>query len=125
MNELGQIPNLKIDPLISPLSMNNSVNRSRLVHNIASDLHLSSVRLASRIFGDLQKVMSKRHVDTHDPNSLLFYSLLFLLYLLPPHWHFQVIYRIILTQVPNFTPLFTDTSTNLYSTYLLLPIRRG
>jgi hypothetical protein len=56
---LGQIP--KIEPLLSATAMNNSVNRSRLIHNIASDLHLSSVRLASRIFGDLQKVISKRH----------------------------------------------------------------
>lgn len=58
---LGQIP--KVEPLISALSMDNHVNRSRLVHNIASDMHLSSVRLASRIFGDLQKFMSRRHAD--------------------------------------------------------------
>jgi len=58
---LGQIP--KIDPLIPPHCINNLVNRSRLVHNIASDMHLSSVRLASRIFGDLQKVMSFRHAN--------------------------------------------------------------
>ena len=64
---LGQIP--KIDPLIPPQSMNNFVNRSRLVHNIASDMHLSSVRLASRIFGDLQKVMSKRHADSRRPHG--------------------------------------------------------
>jgi Reverse transcriptase (RNA-dependent DNA polymerase) len=56
---LGQIP--KIEPLISPLSINNSVTRSRLIHNVAADIHLSSVRLASRIFGDYQKVMSNRH----------------------------------------------------------------
>jgi hypothetical protein len=56
---LGQIP--KIEPLLSPLSITSSVNRSRLIHNLATDLHLSSVRLASRIFGDLQKEISKRH----------------------------------------------------------------
>ena len=56
---LGQIP--KIEPLLSPLSITNSVNRSRLIHNLATDLHLSSVRLASRIFGDLQREISKRH----------------------------------------------------------------
>lgn len=60
---LGQIP--KVELLISPLSIPNFVNRSRLTHNIAADMHLSSVRLASRIFGDLQKVMSKRHTDAH------------------------------------------------------------
>ena len=56
---LGQIP--KIQPLLSPLSLVGSLNRARLIHNIAADLHLSSVRLASRIFGDLQKEMSKKH----------------------------------------------------------------
>jgi Reverse transcriptase (RNA-dependent DNA polymerase) len=56
---LGQIP--KIDPLINPVMVNNHVTRSRLIHNVAADIHLSSVRLASRIFGDHQKVMSKRH----------------------------------------------------------------
>jgi hypothetical protein len=60
---LGQIP--KIDILISPLSIPNSVNRYRLIHNIAADMHLSSVRLASRIFGDLQKTMSKRFADAY------------------------------------------------------------
>jgi hypothetical protein len=60
---LGQIP--KVEPLLSPLSITNSVKRSRLIHNIATDLHLSSVRLTSRIFGDLQKVISKRHADLH------------------------------------------------------------
>jgi hypothetical protein len=64
---LGQIP--KIDPLIPPQSMSNHVNRSRLVHNIASDMHLSSVRLASRIFGDLQKVMSNRHANSSRPSG--------------------------------------------------------
>jgi hypothetical protein len=59
---LGQIP--KIEPLI-PISITNSVNRSRLIHNIASDLHLASIRLASRIFGDLQKEMSKQHAETY------------------------------------------------------------
>ena len=65
---LGQIP--KINPLIPPYSISNLVNRSRLVHNIASDMHLSSVRLASRIFGDLQKVMSKRYANSHGPTAI-------------------------------------------------------
>ena len=65
---LGQIP--KINPLIPPYSISNLVYRSRLVHNIASDMHLSSVRLASRIFGDLQKVMSKRYANSHGPTAI-------------------------------------------------------
>jgi hypothetical protein len=56
---LGQIP--KIGPLLPLPSLSSSVTRSRLVHNIASDIHLSSVRLASRIFGNLQKEISIRH----------------------------------------------------------------
>jgi hypothetical protein len=62
---LGQIP--KIEPLVSSLSIQDHVTRSRLIHNVASDMHLSSVRLASRIFGDLQKVMSKRHAELYGP----------------------------------------------------------
>jgi hypothetical protein len=57
---LGQIP--KIQPLLSPLSITSSVERSRLVHIIANDIHLSSARLASRIYGDYQKEMTHRHV---------------------------------------------------------------
>jgi hypothetical protein len=64
---LGQIP--KVEPLLSPLSLPNSVNRSRLIHNIATDLHLSSVRLASRIFGDLQKEISKRYAQLYGTRS--------------------------------------------------------
>ena len=64
---LGQIP--KIETLINPLAINNSVTRSRLIHNIALDIHLLSVRLASRIFGDLQKVMSKRHIVINGPTG--------------------------------------------------------
>ena len=60
---VGQIP--KIGPLLHSPILNNSVTRSRLIHNIASDLHTSSVRLASRIFGNLQKEISKRYAATH------------------------------------------------------------
>ena len=56
---LGHIP--KIEPLISTLSMTSSVDRSRLVHILANDLHYSSACLASRIYGDLQKEMNRRH----------------------------------------------------------------
>jgi hypothetical protein len=61
---LGQIPKVSPHLLPSP-SLDNSVTRSRLVHNIASDIHLSSVRLTSRIFGNLQKEISKRHAAIH------------------------------------------------------------
>jgi hypothetical protein len=60
---LGQIP--KIEPLLSSRAMTSSVDRSRLIHIIANDLHLSSTRLASRIYGDYQKEMTSRHVLIH------------------------------------------------------------
>jgi hypothetical protein len=56
---LGQIP--KVEPLLPPLSATSVVARSRLIHNLATDMHLASARLASRIYGDLQKEMAKRH----------------------------------------------------------------
>jgi hypothetical protein len=56
---LGQIP--KIGPMLPMSSVPNHVTHSRLAHNISSDLHLSSVRLTSRIFGSLQKEISRRH----------------------------------------------------------------
>lgn len=59
---LGHIP--KLEPLLPPLPTNNLLTRSRLIHNLAADMHLASVRLTSRIYGDLQKEMTKRHVDT-------------------------------------------------------------
>jgi len=58
MYYLGQIP--KVEPLLSPLSMTSTINRSRLIHNVATDIHLASARLASRIYGDMQKEMTKR-----------------------------------------------------------------
>lgn len=64
---LGQIP--KIEPLLPILPTINHVNRSRLIHNIATDMHLASIRLASRIFGDLQKEMSKRHLEIYGTRS--------------------------------------------------------
>ena len=60
---LGQVP--KIEPLLSLHAIDHSVTRSRLIHSIATDLHLSSVRLASRIFGNLQREMSARHAGIY------------------------------------------------------------
>jgi hypothetical protein len=57
---LGQIP--KIDILLPPLPTINSVTRSRLVHNLAADMHLASARLASRIYRDVQKEITRRYV---------------------------------------------------------------
>jgi hypothetical protein len=59
---LGQIP--KVEPLLPPLSM-TPVNGSRLIHNLATDMHLASARLALRIYGDLQKEMTKRRVEIY------------------------------------------------------------
>ena len=68
MYYLGNIP--KIEPLISPLSFTSMVDRSRLVHCLANDLHVSSARLTSRIYGDLQKEMTRRHVLIHGTRRL-------------------------------------------------------
>ena len=57
---LGQIP--KVEILLPPLPTISPVTRSRLVHNLATDMHLASARLASRIYGDLQKEITRRHV---------------------------------------------------------------
>jgi hypothetical protein len=59
MYYLGQIP--KIEPLIQPLSMTNAINHSMLIHNITADMHLASTCLASRIYGDVQREMTRRH----------------------------------------------------------------
>jgi hypothetical protein len=60
---LGQIP--KVEPLLPPLSMTSPINHSRLIHNLATDMHLASARLASRIYGDLQKEMTKRRDEIY------------------------------------------------------------
>jgi hypothetical protein len=40
MYYLGQLP--KLEPLLSPLSSSNTVNRARLIRNLAADMHLAS-----------------------------------------------------------------------------------
>jgi hypothetical protein len=60
---LGQIP--KLETLLPPLSMISPIDHSRLIHNLATDMHLVSAHLASRIYGDLQKEMAKRHDETY------------------------------------------------------------
>ena len=67
---LGQIP--KVETLLPTISNSNSDTHSRLIHwhNIAADMHLASIRqsntkVASRIFGDLQREISKRHAEIY------------------------------------------------------------
>jgi len=55
---LGHIP--KLEPLLPPLSMISPIDHSRLIHNMATDMHLTS-----RIYRDLQKEMVKRHNETY------------------------------------------------------------
>ncbi|KDR77658.1 hypothetical protein GALMADRAFT_119768 [Galerina marginata CBS 339.88] len=55
---LGQIPT--IDQLITDPNMNH-IHQRRLISHIAADWHLSSIRLAGRIFGDFQKRMAVRN----------------------------------------------------------------
>jgi len=59
MYYLSQLPKLK--PLLSPLSSPDTINHARLICNLTADMHLASTWLASRIYGDLQTKMMKRH----------------------------------------------------------------
>jgi hypothetical protein len=45
--------------------MTSLVNHSRLIHNITADIHLVSACLASRIYGDMQKEMTKRQDEKY------------------------------------------------------------
>jgi hypothetical protein len=55
---LGHVPQL--DPIISVEAFANSTIRARFLFNIHSDFHLAGIRLASRIWGMVQKDMAKR-----------------------------------------------------------------
>jgi hypothetical protein len=55
---LGHTPPL--DSNVPLDSFKNRIQRERFLHNIKGDWHLSSVRLASRIYGRLQKEMARR-----------------------------------------------------------------
>ena len=55
---LGHVPPL--DSLIPLDAFKSRIHHERFIHNIKGDWHLSSVRLASRIYGQLQKRMAKR-----------------------------------------------------------------
>jgi hypothetical protein len=55
---LGHVPPL--DSLVPLDAFKSRIHHERFIHNIKGDWYLSSVRLASRIYGRLQKRMAKR-----------------------------------------------------------------
>jgi hypothetical protein len=55
---VGHIP--KLDAHVNPNIFENRLKRERFIHNISGDWHMSAIRLASRIWGKIQKEMAKR-----------------------------------------------------------------
>ena len=55
---LGHIP--KLDTHASPNIFPNRLTHERFLHNISGDWHMSSIRLASHIWGRVQKEVAKR-----------------------------------------------------------------
>jgi hypothetical protein len=55
---LGHVPLL--DPHVPLDTFKNRIQHEHFIHNIKGDWHMSSVRLASRIYGQFQKRMAKR-----------------------------------------------------------------
>jgi hypothetical protein len=55
---LGHVPIL--DPLVSGEAFTSTVTRERFMRNIHGDFHLAGIRLASRIWGIIQKDMARR-----------------------------------------------------------------
>jgi hypothetical protein len=55
---LGHVP--KLESLISKEAFTNTMTRARFLHNIHGDFHLAGIRLASRIWGMVQKDMARR-----------------------------------------------------------------
>ncbi|KII90980.1 hypothetical protein PLICRDRAFT_697396 [Plicaturopsis crispa FD-325 SS-3] len=53
----GQLPPL---PALLPQTEMSYISRKRLLHHLAADWHTSAIRLAGRIFGDLQREMARR-----------------------------------------------------------------
>ncbi|KAL6306091.1 hypothetical protein BKA93DRAFT_729957 [Sparassis latifolia] len=58
---LGHIPNL--EPLLPdpPKDRDGRMRRCKLLHHLSADWHLVAIRLAGRIFGDVQWEMAKRN----------------------------------------------------------------
>lgn len=59
---LGHVPPL--DHLLPSGSVENTLTRSRLLYHLAAEWHLTSIRLAGRIWGDWQRMMAQRN-DTN------------------------------------------------------------
>jgi hypothetical protein len=55
---LGHV--LKLDSLLSREAFTNTANRMRFLHNVHGDFHLAGIRLASRIWGVVQKDMARQ-----------------------------------------------------------------
>ena len=55
---LGHVP--KLDSLLSREACTNTATRTRFLHNIHGDFHLAGIRLASRIWGVVQKDMARQ-----------------------------------------------------------------
>lgn len=56
---VGHVPPL--EHLLPKGSARNTLARSRLLYTIAADWHLTLIRLAGRIWGDLQRKMASRN----------------------------------------------------------------
>ncbi|KAJ7805518.1 hypothetical protein B0H14DRAFT_2880445 [Mycena olivaceomarginata] len=59
---LGQVP--RTDDLITPALIPETIKRRKLSVHLASDWHTSSIRLAGRIFGSVQRTMAARMAGT-------------------------------------------------------------
>ena len=55
---LGHVP--KLDSLVSTEAFTSTSIREHFLHNIHGDFHLAGIRLASRIWGIVQKDMARR-----------------------------------------------------------------
>ena len=55
---LGHIP--KLNALVNQDLFTSRLKLERFLHNVSSDWHMSTIRLASRIWGMVQKEMAKR-----------------------------------------------------------------
>ena len=56
---LGQVPN--VNPVIEDIPDVTTLQRRRITSHVASDWHIAAVRLAGRIFGDVQKRMASAY----------------------------------------------------------------
>jgi hypothetical protein len=55
---LGHVP--KLDDHVDRKLFANRIKRDRFLHNISGDWHMTSIRLASRIWGKVQRELAKR-----------------------------------------------------------------